>query len=81
MWRLIDAPVISDSSNKLADANGFFFQPNGRNSDVSPTETAAEGPNEKVQKMMDELSKLDEAVAKAGTEAEQSRLSTIGASS
>ncbi len=74
VWRLIDAPVISDSSNKLADANGFFFQPNGRNSEVSPTETAADGPNEKVQKMMDELSKLDEAVARAGTEAEQSRI-------
>jgi thiol-disulfide isomerase/thioredoxin len=74
VWRLIDAPVVSDSTNKLADANGFWFQSNGRNTETPTTETTADGPNEKVQKMMDELSKLDQAVGNAATEAEQARL-------
>jgi thiol-disulfide isomerase/thioredoxin len=38
------------------------------------SETAGDGPNEKVQKMIDELSKLDEAVARATSDNEQNRL-------
>jgi thiol-disulfide isomerase/thioredoxin len=74
VWRLIDAPIVSDSSNKLADANGFFFQSNSRSAEPTPTETAADGPNEKVQKWMDDLSKLDEAVARAGSDSAQAQL-------
>ena len=65
-------------ANKLADANGFFFQPNGRNSEVGPTETAADGPSEKVQKMMDDLSSSTKPWRKASTEAEQSHSTIAG---
>ncbi len=72
-WRVIDAPSIPESAEKIADSDGFFFNTTTR--PESSTATAAEGnPNEQVQKMMDELSKLDEAVGRATNEAEQAKL-------
>ncbi|HTQ38862.1 MAG TPA: thioredoxin-like domain-containing protein [Pirellulales bacterium] len=74
VWRVIDAPTIPDPNSKLAEVDGFFFQTASRASDTTAAESNPDGPSEKVQKMMDELSKLDEAVGKASTEAEQTRL-------
>src|SRR5262245_11973485 len=72
-WRVIDAPAIPDANSKFAEAPGFFFQAPNR-PDAGTSETAADGPTEKVQKMMDELAKLDEALGRASSDAEQNRL-------
>jgi thiol-disulfide isomerase/thioredoxin len=58
----------------MADLDGFFFQQSNRGNESGQSEVAADGPSEKVQKMMDELSKLDESVGRSTTEAEQGRL-------
>jgi thiol-disulfide isomerase/thioredoxin len=74
VWRVIGAPSIPDPNTKLADVDGFFFQTASRMNDMAATETNPDGPSDKVQKMMDELSKLDQAVGSATTESEQTRL-------
>jgi thiol-disulfide isomerase/thioredoxin len=74
VWRVIDAPTILDPSNKMAEVDGFFFQAASRGNETAAAEANADGPSEKVQKMIDELSKLDEAVGHANTEAESTRL-------
>lgn len=72
-WKVIDAPSVPDPK-QIAESPGFFFQAPNRGLESGGTETAGDGPNEKVQKMIDELSKLDEAVARATSENEQNRL-------
>ncbi|HEY2827100.1 MAG TPA: thioredoxin-like domain-containing protein [Pirellulales bacterium] len=74
LWRVIDAPIILDPSNKMADVDGFFFQTATRPNETATAENNPDAPPEKVQKMMDELSKLDEAVGRATTEVESTRL-------
>jgi thiol-disulfide isomerase/thioredoxin len=74
VWRLIDAPAILDPNAKLAEVDGFFFQTANRGAEAASAENNPDGPTEKVQKMMDDLSKLDEAVGHANTEAESTRL-------
>ncbi|HEY2880866.1 MAG TPA: hypothetical protein VGJ15_00490, partial [Pirellulales bacterium] len=76
VWRVIDAPSIPDPNAKVAEADGFFFQSTNRNGDGNQTDVAGNDgqPSEKVQKMIDELSKLDQAAASASTPAEQNRL-------
>jgi thiol-disulfide isomerase/thioredoxin len=74
VWRVIGAPSIPDPNSKLAEVDGFFFQTANRLNDTAANETNPDGPPEKIQKMMDELSKLDEAVGKASSDAEQTRL-------
>src|SRR5262245_8960365 len=73
VWKVIDAPAIPDPK-QMAESPGFFFQAPNRGLEAGATETAGDGPNEKVQKMIDELSKLDEAVARATSDNEQNRL-------
>jgi thiol-disulfide isomerase/thioredoxin len=73
VWKVIDAPSVPDPK-QIAESPGFFFQAPNRGLESGATETAGDGPNEKVQKMIDELSKLDEAVARATSENEQNRL-------
>ena len=75
-WRMIDAPSIPDPNSKqVAEAYGFFFQAPNRTSDgAGNSETASDGPSERVQKMMDDLTKLDEAVGRASSDAEAAKL-------
>lgn len=73
IWKVIDAPSVPDPK-QIAESPGFFFQAPNRGLESGGTETAGDGPNEKVQKMIDELSKLDEAVARATSDNEQNRL-------
>ena len=74
VWRVIDAPTIPESTDKITEADGFFFNTPSRGPETGSA-TASEGaPNEQVQKMMDELSKLDEAVARSSSDAETTRL-------
>ncbi|HEY2762282.1 MAG TPA: thioredoxin-like domain-containing protein [Pirellulales bacterium] len=74
-WRVIDAPSIPDPASKqVAEVYGFFFQAPNRAADGSGnSETAGDGPSERVQKMMDELAKLDEAAGRASSDAEAIR--------
>jgi thiol-disulfide isomerase/thioredoxin len=74
VWRVIDAPTILDPTNKMAEVDGFFFQTATRPTETGTAENNPDGPSEKVQKMMDELSKLDEAVGRAANEQESTRL-------
>lgn len=74
VWRVINAPIILDPNNKLAEVDGFFFQTSTRPNETATAENNPDAPTEKVQKMMDELSKLDEAAGRATTEAESTRL-------
>jgi len=73
VWKVIDAPSVPDPK-QIAESPGFFFQAPNRGLESGASETAGDGPNEKVQKMIDELSKLDEAVARATSDNEQNRL-------
>jgi thiol-disulfide isomerase/thioredoxin len=73
VWKVIDAPSLPDPNKQVADADGFFFQISNRGSDAS-TQVAADGPSEKVQKMMDDLSKLDTAVTQANTDSQRTSL-------
>jgi thiol-disulfide isomerase/thioredoxin len=73
VWKVIDAPSIPDPK-QFAESPGFFFQAPNRGLEAGSSETAGDGPNEKVQKMIDELSKLDEAVSRATSDNEQNRL-------
>jgi len=73
VWKVIDAPSVPDPK-QIAESPGFFFQAPNRGMESGASETAGDGPNEKVQKMIDELSKLDEAVARATSDNEQNRL-------
>ncbi len=73
-WRIIDVPALPDANAKLADNAGFFFNAVYRGPDGGNTEPSTDGPSEKVQKLMDELLKLDDAVARANTEAQQIQL-------
>src|SRR5215471_3265643 len=59
VWRVISAPSMPDPNTKMADLDGFFFQQPNRGNENGQSEVAADGPSEKVQRMMDELSKLD----------------------
>lgn len=74
VWRVIDAPTILDPTSKMAEVDGFFFQTATRPNETATAENNPDGPSEKVQKMMDELSKLDEAVGRAANEQESTRL-------
>jgi peroxiredoxin len=75
-WRLIDAPVVPEANAKQTDAagNGFFFVNPALKNIAQPTEPVAGVPNEKTQKMMDELQKLDDAIANAVGREAQARL-------
>jgi thiol-disulfide isomerase/thioredoxin len=72
VWRVIDAPSLVDPNDKTAD-DGFFFSTQNR-LELANANSGEGAPNEQVQKMMDELSKLDEAVGRATTDSEQTRL-------
>jgi peroxiredoxin len=75
-WRLIDAPVVPDSNAKSTDlaGNGFFFVNPALKNMAQPTETVAGGPNEKTQKLLDQLQKLEDTINKADTRDAQARL-------
>jgi peroxiredoxin len=76
-WRLVEAPTIPDPSAKQTDiASGFFFvNPALKNTATGPqAEPIAGAPNEKTQKMMEELQRLDDAISKAVGRDAQNRL-------
>ncbi len=73
VWKVIDAPSIPDPNKQVADANGFFFQISNRGSDAG-SQVAADGPSEKVQKMMDDLQKLDTAITQTSNDSQRSSL-------
>jgi peroxiredoxin len=75
-WRLVEAPTIPDGNAKQSDVagNGFFFVNPALKNIAQPPEPIAGGANEKTQKLMDELQKLDDAIAKANGRADQARL-------
>jgi peroxiredoxin len=75
-WRLIDAPVVPDSNAKSTDiaGSGFFFVNPALKNLAQSTESAAGAPNEKTQKLLDELGKLEDAINKAETRDAQARL-------
>jgi peroxiredoxin len=63
-WRLVDVPSVPDHG-KLADSQpGIFFVATGSRNSSAP-ESATGGSNEKVQKIMDQLQKLDQQIAAA----------------
>ncbi len=74
-WRIIDVPVMPDASGKLADtaASGFFF---GNPTSKSPQggDVAGGGANEKSQKLMDDMQKYEDALAKAATPETRAKL-------
>ncbi|HEV2970658.1 MAG TPA: redoxin family protein [Pirellulales bacterium] len=75
-WRLIDAPAIPDANAKSAEiaGNGFFFvNPAIKNAGQS-ADSVAGGTNEKTQKLLEELQRLDDAIGKAGTRDAQAKL-------
>jgi thiol-disulfide isomerase/thioredoxin len=74
VWRVLDAPSILDPNSKMAEVDGFFFQTATRPNETATAENNPDGPSEKVQKMMDELSKLDEAAGRATTETESASI-------
>lgn len=67
LWRVIDAPSLEASV-----AGGFFFDNPQRQLGVSG---GIDAPPEAMQKLLDEAQKLDMALEKAATPAEQARLS------
>ncbi len=77
-WRLVEAPVVPDGAAKQTDiaASGFFFvNPALKNIGAGPqAEPVANAANEKTQKLMDELQKLDDAIARAPGREAQGRL-------
>jgi thiol-disulfide isomerase/thioredoxin len=75
-WRLIEAPTLPDANAKQTEVagNGFFFVSPAIKNPAQPNEPVAGGPNEKTQKLMDELQKLDDAIARADGREAQARL-------
>ena len=75
-WRLIDAPTVPDASAKQTEVagSGFFFVNPPLKNPAQPNEPVAGGPNEKTQKLMDELQKLDDAIARADGREAQAQL-------
>jgi len=71
-WRLVDVPSVPERG-KLADSQPgiFFVAPAARN--AAAQETAGNAGNEKTQKFMDELQKLDQQIA-AAAPADQPKL-------
>lgn len=69
-WRLIDAPTLPAAGEQLA-STGFFFQPSLPPRTEGSTEAATGAPSDAVQKLLDELQNIDDALAKAGTPEEQ----------
>jgi peroxiredoxin len=75
-WRLIDAPNVPDAGAQQTDVagGGFFFVNPSLKNVGQPTEAVAGAPNEKTQKLMDELQKLDEEIFKAVSRETQAKL-------
>lgn len=72
-WRLTDAPTLAELSNKVAGGT-FFNVVLNRGTDAGMVETVEGGPSENVQKLMDELSKLDEQLNRASNPSQQAQL-------
>lgn len=69
-WRVIDAPQpLSELQDKLT-VGGFFF----RSPATARNQPASGGPSPVVQRLLDDLEKLDAASARASTPKEQARL-------
>lgn len=72
-WRLIDAPSIPAAGEQLS-STGFFFQPSMPPRSEGGAESVAGAPSDEVQKLLDELQGMDDALAKAATPEEQDKL-------
>jgi len=71
-WRVIDTPQPMTDGQADVTSNGFFFQA----SMPLRNEPAAVGPSEASQKLLAELSTLDNEASKAATPEEQARYTT-----
>lgn len=69
VWRVIDMPQFMAEGQAAASSNGFFFQA----SMSSHNEPAADASNDASQKLMADLSSLDNEAAKATTTEEQAK--------
>ncbi len=58
-WRLVDVPGVPEHG-KLADSQPGIFFVSGPARNLAAQETASNGGNDKIQKVMDELQKLDQ---------------------
>jgi thiol-disulfide isomerase/thioredoxin len=72
-WRLIDSPTLPPPGEQLA-STGFFFQPSLPPRTEGTTENMAGAPSDAVQKLLDRLQEIDDALAKAGTPEEQTKI-------
>src|SRR5690606_10043536 len=60
-WRAVDAPVLTELSNRVA--GGFFFTSGPYRGPEAATIAGPDaGPSETVQKLMEELSSLDQQI-------------------
>ncbi|MCC7084423.1 MAG: redoxin domain-containing protein [Pirellulales bacterium] len=72
-WRVIAAPATSDAKGSIADARGFFFSSPYRGPNAAQGEGADE-ISEQLQATMTQLSKLEEAISRATSEAQLAEL-------
>ena len=72
-WRLVDVPGVPEHG-KLADSQPGIFFVAGRCAIRRPRKRPSSGGNEKIQKVMDELQKLDQQITAATSPEEQAKL-------
>ena len=72
-WRLVDVPGVPENG-KLADSQPGIFFVAGPIHNAVAQDTASSGGNEKIQKIMDELQKLDQQITAATSPEQQAKL-------
>ena len=75
-WRLADLPTILSNDRVTSTGSGIFFQPSLSPRDTATRQSVASQLSEKVQKLVNQLDKLDTALNEATSTGEQGKLHT-----
>ena len=73
-WRVVDAPQIDAGAATAATGGGFFFQVSAPNIQVPTARPLTSPADEKAQKLLAQLEKLDQQTAAAATPEAQAKL-------
>ena len=73
-WRVVDAPQIDAGGTAAASGSGFFFQVSAPNTQIATAPPTVPPADEKAQKLLAQLEKLDQQAAAATTPEAQAKL-------
>ncbi|MCH8922087.1 MAG: redoxin family protein [Planctomycetes bacterium] len=73
-WRVVDAPQIGADGTAATAGGGFFFQVSAPNTQVATAQPVTPPADEKTQKLLAQLEKLDQQTAAAATPEAQAKL-------